>query len=272
MGAALGVGAALALAGLVFALIPAEAHEQPKARVARRAVPPRRVAIAITVGAVAGLLTRWPVAAALGVAAVLGLPVLFGPRASSEVIAQLEALASWTETLRDMLGGPAGLNQAIMASAEVAPLALAPSIHRLSARLVAGTPQGVALRALGNELDDATADGVVAALVLAAEAEAGRLAEMLGALAASTRQQVEMRLRIEASRARAWSTMRTVAGVSIAFVVIATVFARSFVGPYGSAGGQLVLLVVGALYAAGLWLMAAMVRPARSERFLGGPS
>ncbi|MGH9066716.1 MAG: CpaF family protein [Acidimicrobiales bacterium] len=69
--------------------------------------------------------------------------------------------------------------------------------------------------------------------------------------------------------ARAWSAMRTVAGVSIAFVVLAAV-ARGFLAPYSSVGGQMVLGGVGACFALGLWLMSSMVRSRRPERFLHG--
>jgi tight adherence protein B len=269
-GAALGALVGAALAAAVCALLPGP-PPVPRARTPTSPLPLRRAVAAGVVGLAVGLATTWPMAGVLAAGAVLGLPVLLGgSRQAHDVIGRLEALAAWTEMLRDTMAGAAGLVQAIMASAEVAPAGLAVELDRLSGRLAGRVPLAKALRLLADELDDPAADAVVAALVLAAEARAGQLGEVLSELARATREEVAMRQRVEASRARAWSTTRTVAGVSIGFVVVAALGAHRFLQPYGTLPGQAVLLVVGAIFAAGLWLMASMVRPRRPERFLQG--
>jgi Flp pilus assembly protein TadB len=230
--------------------------------------PWRRCGIAALVGLLAGLVTGWPVAALFGVVGVAWLPQLFGRPQGHASAERLEAVATWTEMLRDTMAGAAGLNQALIATAPLAPTALRAPLETLATRLEAGVPTGRALRALASELADPAVDVVVAALVLATEQRAGRLGELLSALAETTRREVAMRLRVEARRASSFSSMRIVAGFSLAFACGLLLFARSFLAPYGSALGQLALLVVGAIFGLGLWLMARLVRPPAGERFL----
>src|SRR3954464_10177497 len=62
----------------------------------------RRLTVAVVVGGMAGALTGWPVAAVLTTAALLTLPGLLGPdRAAAVRTERLQALALWTEMLRD---------------------------------------------------------------------------------------------------------------------------------------------------------------------------
>lgn len=219
-----------------------------------------RGAVACGVGLLALVVTRWPMALPLGALAVLGLRGLGGGPAGP-VIARLEAIAGWTEMLRDTLAGAAGLTQAIVATAAIAPAAVREPVAVLAARLAAGVPLERALRDLALDLDDPAGDVVVASLLLAATERAQRLGDLLGALASATREEVAMRQAVEASRASARSAVRTVTGCSFALVVLMAVFARSYLAPYHSLGGQVVLGVVGVIFGLGLWMMSAMVRP-----------
>ncbi len=63
--------------------------------------------------------------------------------------------------------------------------------------------------------------------------------------------------------------MRTVVVFSVAFAACIAVLARSYLAPYDSVDGQLVLAVVAGLYAAGLVLMVALARPPAAIRLLG---
>ena len=71
-----------------------------------------------------------------------------------------------------------------------------------------------ALRAFADEVADPTCDLVVAALVLAAEHQAHRLGELLGSLAQAARDQATMRLRVEAGRARARTSVKVIVGAT----------------------------------------------------------
>jgi Flp pilus assembly protein TadB len=174
-------------------------------------------------------------------------------------------VAVWTELLRDTLTASAGLAQAIVATAEVAPDEVRLPVSHLADRIMSGVSMDEALRLFAREVDDPSAADVVSALRLAATSRAQRLVELLGALAESTRDEVTMRLKVEASRASARSGVRTVIVFSIGFVVLLMLVARSYLAPYGSLSGQLVLVIVGACYAAGLALMVRLVRPDRGR-------
>ena len=82
-----------------------------------------RILGGIAVAAITLAVTRWPVAA-LGLGAlVIWWPALFGgTTAEQRQIAALEALVTWTETLRDTIAAHASLEQAIPASAVNAPV------------------------------------------------------------------------------------------------------------------------------------------------------
>jgi tight adherence protein B len=77
-----------------------------------------------------------------------------------------------------------------------------------------------------------------------------------------------MRLRIETSRASARSGVRSVIVFSLGFVVLLLVIARTYLAPFGTGLGQVVLLLVGVLYAAGIYAMVRLVRPPAAVRLL----
>jgi tight adherence protein B len=116
---------------------------------------------------------------------------------------------------------------------------------------------------------DPCADRVVCSLLLAFSSRAQRLGDLLQALADSTREEVALRLRIETSRASVRSGVRTVVVFSVVFAAGLSLLAGSYLAPFGSATGQLVLLLVGGLYAGGLSLMVALARPPAPVRLLG---
>jgi hypothetical protein len=233
----------------------------------RQALP--LVAAAAVVGVGAGVVTGWPVAVPGVALAVVGVPRLFGRTASSVSIAKVEAIASWTEMLQGTLAASAGLGQAIISTAPLSPLPIRPATIRLASRLSAGADPHHALSLFADEVEESCADRVVCALQLAVSARAQRLGELLSALADSTRDEVALRLRIETSRASVRSGVRTVVVFSIAFAVLLTLVARTYLQPFGSAQGQVVLVVVGALYATGLTLMVTLARPPAPVRLLG---
>jgi tight adherence protein B len=220
----------------------------------------RYLAIAGITGLVALLVTRWPVAVPLAMLAVLGSRGV-GGGATRSTIERLEAIAAWTEMVRDTLAGAAGLSQALVATAPISPKAVRPQVSTLAARLNAGIAIVPALSQLADDIDDPAADTVVACLVMAASERAQRLSDLLSALAETTREEVTMRLGIEASRASARTAVRMITGFSFGLLALMAVFARSYLSPYRTATGQLVLVFVGCLYGIGLWLMAIMIRP-----------
>ncbi|MEV6639667.1 pilus assembly protein TadB [Amycolatopsis sp. NPDC051371] len=220
----------------------------------RRAVA--RLTMVVAVGAGAGAVTGWVAGAVLAAAAVWFLPRLVGPdRAHARRVARIEAIASWTEMLRDVLSAAAGLEQAVLTTAPLAPAAIRGEVTALTARLESGQRLAPALRALSRELDDPTADLVLAALVLAAEHQARQLGDLLGSLAITARGQAAMRMRVEAGRARTRTSVRVIVATTVAFAAGVVVFNRAYLDVYNTAAGQAVLLVIGGLFAGGFaWL------------------
>ncbi|WP_410611029.1 type II secretion system F family protein [Amycolatopsis sp. lyj-109] len=216
-----------------------------------------RLAFALGAGLLAGVATEWLVGGALAAGAVWFLPRLIGPdRAHVRRVARIEAVASWTEMLRDTLSAAAGLEQAILATAPLAPAAIRDEVAGLASQLQNGHRLAPALRQLAEELADSTADLVIAALVLAAEHQARQVGELLGSLAETARSQAAMRMRVETGRARTRTSVRVVVATTIAFAVGVVVFNRAYLTAYDSALGQAVLLVIGGLFGTGFgWLV-----------------
>jgi Flp pilus assembly protein TadB len=218
-----------------------------------------RLALAVAAGLVVAVVTGWPVAGALtGLAAVM-LPGMLGPdRAGQKAIARVEAIAGWTELLRSTLAAAAGLQQTIAATAALAPEPIRGEVTVLAERIRAGRRPADALRAFADDLDDPTGDLVVAALLLAADRPGANLAELLGELAGHAREQVAMRHRVAASRARLRTAARIITGLTVAMLLGLVVFNREWMDVYGTAAGQLAMLTAAAFFAAGLYGLTAM--------------
>ena len=229
-----------------------------------------RVAIAVFVGVVVGALTGWPVGAILAGLGAWVLPKVTGTKVDREAsLAKVEGIAAWAEMLRDTMAAAGGLEQSIIASALVAPPAIRQQVQALAVRLERQR-LAPALRAFAEELDDPTADLVVAALVLAADKSPKRLGDLLGTLAGAARSEVSMRLRVEAGRARTRTSVRVVTISTTAFAVGLLVLNRGYLSPYDSALGQMVLALVGGLFAAAFWWLAQSSKVDAGERFLRG--
>ena len=229
----------------------------------------RRVAVCVAVGVLVAVLTRWPVTAALCAVGAWVLPAIIGPdRDHARRVARIEAIATWTEALRDNLGGAAGLEQAITTSAIESPAPIRDEVTRLATRLQRSWRLSAALRALAAELADPTADLVVAGLLMAARGSAGQLGEVLGELATSARAKVASRQRIAASRKSNRTSARVIVGVTLAMAGVLTLINRGYLAPFDTVTGQLVLLMAGACFAfAFLWL-ARLMRDRDNSRIL----
>ncbi|HEV2361036.1 MAG TPA: type II secretion system F family protein [Acidimicrobiales bacterium] len=266
LGALAGLGIVTTAVGVTAAT---DSHASSPTRSRGRVLdgPPHVPVIAACAAIVALILTRWPVASVIAAYGVLTLRGLAG-NPSREIIAKLEGLATWTEMLRDTLAGSAGISQAIKTTSRVAPSAIRAEVEAVALRLDSGVRPREAIGQLAEAMADPTGDRISAALIMATEARGQKLGELLTSLAVSTRAEVAMRLRVEASRSSARTQVRTVAGFSGAFFLILVVVARGFLAPMGTAAGQLVLAVVGGLFALGLHLMSSMTTPEQGDRFL----
>ncbi len=246
---------------------PRQSRQPLTARVDRLAL---RVGLAAGAGIAMLVLTRWPVGALLMAALGAALPTLAGGRAAREgAIAKTEAVAAWTEMLRDTMAGAAGIEQAIIATAAVSPAPIRDKVVTLAARLERERLV-VAMREFAASLADPAADLDVAALVLASEKQAMRVGELLGTLASATREQAKMRLRVETGRTRTRTAARVITLFTMGVALMLVLFNRGYLEPYDTALGQLVLAVVGGCFGGAFWWLAQMGKAATTERFLVG--
>ncbi|MGI4894264.1 MAG: type II secretion system F family protein [Janthinobacterium lividum] len=268
-----GAGAGFGVLVLVLGLVGREPGRAASTPSWRRRTSGAELSRELLGGVVAGivvlLLTRW-VVAALGIGLlVAGWGRLLGGSAEEgRGIARLEALATWTESLRDTIAGAVGLEQAIPATAGTSAPALRPSLNLLVDRLRIRQPLPDALQRFADDVDDPSADVVCAALVLNARLRGPGLRDVLTALAASTREELDVRRRIEASRRSIRRSVQIVLLIVLGVMGLLAVFNRDYVEPYSSVSGQFALLVVGALFLLGLGWLRRLARVETHERFL----
>jgi len=268
LGAVTGLGVLLVICGL-RGTAPRQDSRRWRlflAAVRSQATGPR-VAGTLAAAAVVAVVTHWPVGTLLAALAAWFLPPILGPdREHVRAVEKIEAIASWTEQLRDTLAAAAGLEQAILATAPIAPAPVRDYVVGLAARVRQGQRLPAGLRAFAAEAGDPAADLVVAALLLAAEQQARDLGQLLAGLADSARQHAAMRMRIAASRARIRTGSRIIIAATMALTVGLLAWSRAFLQPYDTATGQLVLAAVGGCFAAAFWWLnriAAIADPPR---------
>lgn len=268
-----------ALAGLGAAMLVLGAHRRPAAGVpsARRSVAPsrgrmRRVAAGVVVGLAILVATRWVVLAVVA-AVVIALwdRILGGAREERQAIIRAEALAAWIEALRDTIAGAVGLEQAIPATAANAAPSVRPALNLLVDRLRVREPMPDALAHFADDLDDPSADLVVAALILNARLRGPGLRDVLTALAESARDELDVRRRVEGSRRSTRRSVQIVVGVIVLVAGLLVLFNRSYVAPYQTAFGQLVLAVVLAMFGLGVLWLRRLAGVAEAKRFLVMP-
>ncbi|GAA1748680.1 type II secretion system protein [Streptomonospora arabica] len=215
------------------------------------------------------ILTGWPVAVALFAVGVWWLPALLGPdRAHTARVARIEAVASWSEQVRDLMAGASGLQQAITATAPIAPAPIREPVGRLADDLRTGRDPHGALAAFAHAVDTPTADLVAAALSSAVGSHAADLGALLSRLAEATREQAGMLVRVAAGRARVRTAMRIIIAVTMALAAGLVVFNPVYLEPYDSAFGQLVLVLIGGLWALALVWLARLARSDLGPRVL----
>src|SRR5690606_4523126 len=90
-------------------------------------------------------------------------------------------------------------------------------------------------------------------------------------LAEASRDRAHMLARTSASRARVRSSVRIIAGAALAMVAGLILFNRAYLAPFDSATGQVVLALVGVVWAVGLVWLARLAAPVAQPRLLTPP-
>ena len=183
-GAGIGVGLALVISGIWSTARPAG-----RLSFTKRVDPANRqaAACAVVLAGTVGLVTHWPVGAAIGGAVGWTLRSALQPTTSRRVVGRLEALATWIEALRDSVAAHRGLLAAIESTERSAPPSIKAQVSRLIVRIKTGAALDTALYAFADELGDAAADEAIAPLILAARFGGSDLGGLLASAATSTR-------------------------------------------------------------------------------------
>lgn len=268
------VGGALIVSGLlalIVAVHPAPVIDRPSR-------PPRNVPSfskqarvlvrsGLVTGVVAFVVTGWVLALVVVPVAFVGLPALLSSSSAVTRIQRLEAMEEWTRSLSGVLTVGVGLEQALVATLRSTPAPIAPEVTRLVARLRARWVIEDALRAFADELDDATGDLVAANLILGARRRGAGLASVLEGLAESVAADVRSRRQVEADRAKPRATARWVTLISLSVLVFLAV-SGTYVEPYQSPLGQVILVALLTAYVATLVWMKRMAIGRAMPRFL----
>ena len=258
------------LIALVVGLRPSPVVERPsRPRQVRTIAKQTRMLLlgGFAAGVVAFLVTGWVLALLVVPAAFVGLPILLSSSSAAQRIERLEAMEEWTRSLAGVLTVGVGLEQALVATLRSTPAAISPEVTRLVARLRARWVTEDALRAFADELDDATGDLVAANLILGARRRGAGLASVLEGLAESVAADVRARRQVEADRAKPRATARWVTLISVGVLVILAV-SGTYVKPYQSPLGQVILVALLAMYVATLIWMKRMAIGRAMPRFL----
>ena len=222
--------------------------------------------------AVVWLASGWPVGGVLAGLAVVGVPWLLTQfSAGNAAVERLEALQEWVRRTSDVLAAGGGLEQTLIRSARTAPEPIQVEVATLAARLQARWSTSRALLAFADDLDDAAGDLVVAALLLGAELRGPGLARVLTELAHSLTEEVTMRRKVEADRAKPRANARWLLLITVAAAGLAALNG-DYLAPYGTALGQLVLAVIAALMVGCLLWMRRLTAAAPTVRFLVDPT
>lgn len=258
----------LILAAAIYLAVTAwRPRPVPRRSRALRPEQRRRLARSCLGAAAVGLATRWPVAAFA--AGMLGwyLPDLLGSRAGVAADIELaDAVAAWTEMLRDNVLGPSGLEGAILATAPLAPDPLRPQVASLAARL-ARQPPSKALAAFADEVDHPVAEFVVAGLARSYDCPSAQLGLLLTTLASFARDEASMRARVDAARSRIRTSVKVLV-VSMATTAIAmAVLSADLMRAYATPAGQAVLATIVVLWAIGLSWLGRLSRLRQPPRF-----
>ncbi len=259
--------------GLALAVLGLQRRPAPPPRPTRRPALPAWVTrmprwqrtaalVALVVGVGLATVTGWVILAVVLPLAVVGLPVLLATSDAAPRIARMEAIAEWTRNLSGVLTAGQGMEQALHASLRSTPDAIRPEVSQLVGRLRARWSTEAALRAFADDLDDATGDLVVAALILGSRKRGDGIARVLTGLAESVADDVRIRRQLEADRAKPRSSARTTTLISVGALAV---FALSgqFLAPYSSPLGQALLtLYLVAYVGCAIWLKRLAAEPA----------
>jgi tight adherence protein B len=221
------------------------------------------------IGFVFTMLTGWLILIIVLPILAVGLPyLLILPKQRD--IELLEALDRWVRSLAATLATGKSITDAIRISGRTAPPLLADEISLLVTRLNNRWETRDALMRFADAIDSPDADGVVAALILAASRGANGASITLQALADSIQAQLKGRRAIEVERSKPYVVVRQVTVISLSTLMLVFLLSPEFFAPYRTPLGQALLSVLLISYLASLLLMRRKAHQPDRPRILVG--
>jgi hypothetical protein len=255
--------------GVVLVLTPPSPRANAEHRGQRTPALVSQFAAGAVAGAIVLLVSGWLLPAAIvGGVAFWGTAGWLGrQRGASREIETLDALASWIESVRDVLMAGEQPIGAITSTVAACPPVIRPQVRRLALGLARQDPDFV-FRRFADELDDPLADLVATGLSIAVRRGA-RTVPVLTALAEQTRQQVDRRRLVEAERAPTRREVKALTAIMGALVLGLLVLGRStYLAAYDTAAGQTFLAAALLGYAALILRVQRLAAFPRPGRFL----
>ena len=228
-----------------------------------------QLAAAVVAATVVLLVSGWLLpAAVVGAAAFWTTAGWLGRRrGASREIERLDALASWIESVRDVLMAGEQPIGAITSTVGACPPIIRPQVRRLALGLARQDPDHV-FRRFADDLDDPLADLVATGLSIAVRRGA-RTVPVLSALAEQARQQVDRRRLVEAERAPTRREVKALTTIMGALVLGLLLLGRSeYLAAYDTATGQIFLAAALIGYAALILRVQRLAAFPRPGRFL----
>lgn len=225
--------------------------------------------VSLVVGFVVAAVSGWVIAIALLPALALGLPYLLRMPEARDV-ALLEAMDRWIRSLAATLSTGKSITDAIRISRRTAPALIAGEVATLVVRLNNRWETRDALMRFADALDSPDSDGVIAALMLAANRGANGASTTLQALADSIQSQLKGRRVIEIERSKPYVIVRQITVISMVTLAGVYMLQPDFFAPYRTPLGQLILSALIVLYIASLVLMRRKAGSAQRPRILVG--
>ncbi|MFG2651253.1 type II secretion system F family protein [Streptomyces sp. NPDC048436] len=229
----------------------------------------RFIVIAAALAAV-GTWLYWarPVHGLLAGVAVLGLPWIWNPAGTSgRQIVRLEALAEWMQQLAGVHESGGTLDSAITASATRAPQVIRPQVRLLAARLRVGANPSMAYRQFADAFADGAVDNAVMLFLTHAKDHGPGLSRALQSMASLTEQEAISLRSLDAKRSQVRTGTRWVSIISLAIAVY-ILTNPSWGQIYRTASGQLVMLVLGLMFAGALVGMRKLAQSKPAPRLL----
>jgi hypothetical protein len=255
-------------------LLPEALTQLTPPRASRRTLAEQRVYLAAAAAFVVTFVVsrNFVLAVIAGAGVVLWPLVAGGGKAERAELAKLEALAQWTESLRDLGQKGAGLESVIPKTTAAASDVLAAPLRHLSFRLAVRVPLPQALSLFADEIDHASADLVVGALALAARQRKGQLSRVLSALSGSLRDELEQRTKVMRERNVIRREAAQVAALSAALVLAASLFSPPLPPNSGSTATQLLPVALAAGFVFVFSRVRKLAEPEKEPRFLSSAS